>query len=36
MKYNVPNDDLSLIDEIEKNIIQYFSDLAEKYTAGRG
>lgn len=36
MKYNVPNDDLSLIDEIEKNIIQYFSELAEKYTAGRG
>lgn len=36
MKYNVPNDDLSLIDEIENNITKYFSDLAEKYTAGRG
>lgn len=36
MKYNVPNDDLSLINKIEENITNYFRDLQEDYKVGRG
>ncbi|MFA9397376.1 MAG: V-type ATP synthase subunit A [Clostridiaceae bacterium] len=35
MKYNVPNKDLSRIDEIEKKITSYFNSLSLKYTARR-
>lgn len=31
MKYNVPNDNLSLIDDLEKEIAEFFDKLIEKY-----
>ena len=35
MKYNVPNDDLSIIDDLEKELISYFEELIGKYKQGR-
>ncbi|MGH4118851.1 V-type ATP synthase subunit A [Clostridium sp.] len=31
MKYNVPNDKLSLIDDIEQELVNYFDELIKKY-----
>jgi len=31
MKYNVPNDNISLIDDLEKELVNYFNELIEKY-----
>ncbi|QAT39413.1 V-type ATP synthase subunit A [Clostridium sp. JN-9] len=31
MKYNIPNDDLSGLDELQKNIVEFYSKLCEKY-----
>jgi len=31
MKYNVPNDELSLIDDLESELVNYFHELIEKY-----
>ena len=31
MKYNIPNDSFSLIDDLEKELATYFNDLMEKY-----
>ncbi|HEY8804919.1 MAG TPA: V-type ATP synthase subunit A [Clostridium sp.] len=34
MKYNVPNNKISLIDDLEKELANYFSELIEKYKVG--
>ena len=31
MKYNVPNDKLSIIDDLESELVNYFNELIEKY-----
>ena len=31
MKYNVPNDELSIIDDLESELVNYFNGLIEKY-----
>ncbi|PPK48402.1 V-type ATP synthase subunit A [Clostridium algidicarnis] len=31
MKYNVPNDDFSIIDDLERNIKSYFDEIIKKY-----
>ena len=31
MKYNVPNDELSVIDDLENELVNYFNELIEKY-----
>lgn len=31
MKYNIPNDDLSGLDKLEKDIVEFYSKLCEKY-----
>ncbi len=31
MKYNVPNDDFSIIDDLERNIKNYFDEIIKKY-----
>ena len=35
MKYNVPNDKPSLIDDLESELENYFEELIEKYKLGR-
>ncbi|MBU3110446.1 V-type ATP synthase subunit A [Clostridium lacusfryxellense] len=35
MKYNVPNDKLSIIDELDKELENYFKELIVKYKKGR-
>lgn len=31
MKYNIPNEDFSLIDDLEQELVTYFNELIEKY-----
>ena len=35
MKYNVPNDELSIIDDLESELVKYFQELIERYKEGK-